>query len=79
MKVPFTLYTKRGEAAETALLDSGASENFLDLKTFEPLGLGKQQLETPRPVFNVDGTRNKAGLLTHFCNLTVNKDKISKS
>jgi hypothetical protein len=74
MHVPFTLYSSRGKAAEKALLDSGATENCLDLETAKRLKLGKQPLETPRPIFNVDGTRNKAGALTHFCDLMVVKD-----
>ena len=45
MKMRFTFKTVRSVAEETALLDSGASENFLDEKVWESLGIGQVQLE----------------------------------
>ena len=45
-------------AEETALLDSGATENFIDHATVVRLCLGTKKLEKPQQVFNVDGTYN---------------------
>ena len=56
IKVAFSHY--RGKAEETALLDSGATENFIDHTTVVKLRLGTKKLPKPRPVYNVDGTLN---------------------
>jgi hypothetical protein len=44
-KVDFLTYF--GKAEETALVDSGATENCIDLKTIERLKLGTQKLLKP--------------------------------
>ena len=46
-------------------------ENFIDYKTVARLRLGTQKLTIPRPVFNVDGTNNCHGTITHACDLIV--------
>jgi len=45
-------------AEETALLDSGVRENFLDEDVWKGLGIGRVRLKQPIPVHNVDGTEN---------------------
>ena len=54
-------------AEEYALLDSGATENFMDERMVQRLGIGRRAMKVPRRVFNVDGTENKCGTLTHYC------------
>jgi hypothetical protein len=56
---------------ETALLDSGATENFLDPRTVSKLRLPTQLLSKPRAIHNIDGTHNKAGSITRKCQLEV--------
>ena len=75
INVPFTFYCAHGTAEETALVDSGATENFMDNRMVEHLGIGKQEMTTPCQVFNVDGSKNKQGILTHYCLLRVKKGK----
>ena len=58
IEIPFSLSHYQGMAEETALLDSGATENFIDHTTVVCLRLGMKKLEKPRQVFNVDGTYN---------------------
>ena len=41
MKMRFTFKTVWSVAKETALLDSGMSENFLDEKVWQSLGIGR--------------------------------------
>ena len=48
-----------------ALLDSGANTTFIDVSVAKRLGLPLTPLETPIRVFNVDGSRNSAGDITH--------------
>jgi hypothetical protein len=60
---------KRAEA--TTLLDSGATENFINLQYARWLKLPIKQLEHPRKLVNVDGTENKAGALRYYTDLQV--------
>ena len=41
---PFTLYMHGKEAKEQALVDSGATHNFMDKSTVQGLGLGTKKL-----------------------------------
>ena len=54
-----------------ALLDSGANATFIDKAVTNRLGLTLEALTNPIHVFNVDGSRNLAGDVTHAVNLTV--------
>ena len=69
----FTFLSKRGRADERALVDSGATENFMDHSMVRRLGIGTRKLPVPRRIFNVDGTENIAGRLTEYCTLRVRK------
>jgi hypothetical protein len=60
---------KRAEI--TALVDSGATENFLNLTYARWLKLPIKTLAKPRKLFNVDGTENKAGELRFYTDLQV--------
>ena len=71
MKIDFTFKTKLKVAEREALLDSGASENFIDTRTWEKLGIGRFRLPRPVPVHNVDGTMNKQGRIEYYCWLRV--------
>ena len=67
MKMRFTFKMVQSVAKETALLDSGASDNFLDEKVWESLEIGRVRLKRPIPVHNVDGTENRNGEIQHYC------------
>ena len=54
-----------------ALLDLGATENFMNLAYAKWLRLPIKQLPEPRPVLNVNGTENKSGKLKYYTNLNV--------
>ena len=71
--VPFDFICARGKAKEEALVDSGTTENFINERMVWRLGIGKQEMETPCRVFNVDGTENLQGKLQHFCVLRVKR------
>jgi hypothetical protein len=55
---------KRAEAI--ALVDSGATENFMNLSYTKWLKLPIKQLLQPRKLYNVDGTENKSGELQFY-------------
>ena len=54
-----------------ALLDSGANATFIDKAVTERMGLTLEALANPIRVFNVDGSRNSAGDVTHTVNITI--------
>ena len=54
-----------------ALLDSRANATFINKAVVEQLGLTLEALANPIRVFNVDGSCNSAGDITHAINLTV--------
>ena len=60
---------KRAEA--TALLDSGATENFMNLGYAQWLHLPIKQLSQPQPLYNVNGSENKSGWLLFYTDLQV--------
>ena len=81
MKVPVSFRTLHATADKTILVDSGATDNFIHPKLLRRLGLGSQPLERPRKIWNIDGTTNKAGALTHCVDLEVrtgNRQEVMK-
>ena len=52
-----------------ALLDSGATGMFMDRKFAEGNAITMRQLERPIRVYNVDGTLNQGGSITHEVSL----------
>ena len=71
MKIPFIFQSNQSMAEEIALLDSGATENFITQEKVKELKLGFHRLQAPRRVYNVDGTENNRGRITEFCTLKV--------
>ncbi len=69
VRVFIHLNTKRAETI--SLLDSGATENFLNLDYTKWLNLPIKKLPFARKLFNVDGTENKAGQLQFYTDLAI--------
>ena len=77
MKVPVSFRTAYRRADKIVLVDSGATDNFIDPRTIKYYRLGTQKLAEPRKIWNIDGTTNKAGMITDFVDLSiwVNEEK----
>jgi len=73
LEVPITLHSFKGMAEEVALIDSGATENFIDQETVKKLKLRSKKLSEPIRLRNIDGTYNQSGSVTHFIDLLVNR------
>ena len=79
MTVCFFIHSIAKRAKATAFLDSGATENFMNLSYTKWLKLPIKELVQPRKLFNVDNTENISGELKHYTNLQVQTgSKITK-
>jgi len=63
------MHLKLKRADTIALLDLGATENFMSLQYAKYLQLSIKVLNEPRRLFNIDGTWNKAGDLKYYTDL----------
>ena len=58
-------------ADETALIDSSATENFIDVEVWRALNIGRFHLAKTILVHNVDGSINKNGNIDSYVWLKV--------
>jgi hypothetical protein len=78
MRVPVLIRTSYFMADKKALVDSGATDNFMHPVFAKRMGLGLQELQTPKKIFNIDNTTNKSGMITHYLDLNVCTNGIYK-
>jgi hypothetical protein len=71
MTIQTFLHSRLKRAETVTLLDSGATENFMNLEYAKFLQLLIQRLKEPRRLYNIDGTPNKSGELQYFADLQV--------
>ena len=71
MTIRFFIHSIAKRAEAIALVDSGATENFMNLTYAKWLRLLIQKLLQPRELFNVDNTKNKSGDLQFYTDLDV--------
>jgi hypothetical protein len=71
MTIRTYVHSKSKRAELVAVVDSGATENFINLQYAEYLQLPIKRLPEPRRLLNVDGTLNKGGTLQFYTNLNV--------
>jgi len=71
MTVRFYMHSAKKHAEGVTLVDSGTTENFINLEYARWLGLLIKHLEMPRKLFNVDGTINKAGALQFYTDVSL--------
>jgi hypothetical protein len=65
-------------ANKKALIDSGATNNFIHPRFAERMRLGTKKLTQPQKIWNIDGTQNKGGLLTEYIDLDVQTKHITR-
>jgi hypothetical protein len=58
-------------ANKQALVDLGATDNFMHPNFAKRMGLGMKALPNPKKIFNIDNTTNKSGMITHYLDLNV--------
>ena len=65
------IHSKSKRAEAITLLDSGATENFINIDYAKKMGLPIRRLLYERKLFNVDGTPNKAGALKYYVDMSM--------
>jgi hypothetical protein len=78
MHIPVSIRTSYFMADKKALVDSGATDNFMHPAFAKRMGLGLQLLPTPKKIFNIDNMTNKSGMITQFLDLNVRTNGINK-
>ena len=68
-----TFLFNKQKVAEIALLDSGATNNFIDQKAVERLHVQTTRLPQPHILYNVDKTENKSGQITRYIDLEITR------
>ena len=71
MRIPISFQTAYTRANKQILVDSGATDNFIHPWLIRQLGMGTQHLTQERKIWNIDGTANKAGMISEFIDLHV--------
>ena len=69
MTLQFYIQSIAKRAEGVALIDSGATKNFMNLDYARWLKLSIKELKQHRPLFNVDRTKNKSGALQYYTDL----------
>ena len=78
MRVPVLIRTRYFMADKKALVDSGATDNFIHPAFAKRLGLTMTPLEKPKWIYNIDNTSNKSGSITHSLELKVTTKGVDK-
>ena len=71
MTLRFFIHSIAKRAEAIALVDSGATKNFINLTYAKWLQLPIKQMEEPRKLLNIDGMENKSRELKYYTNLQV--------
>jgi hypothetical protein len=71
MTIQSFIHSKSKRAKTVTLLDSEATENFMNLQYTKYLQLPIRRLKEPRKLYNVDGSPNRSGELQYFTDLQV--------
>jgi hypothetical protein len=71
MQIPVSVRASYNMADVKALVDSGATDNFMHPNFARRMKIGQRELDKPKNIYNIDDTTNKAGQITHYLNLTV--------
>ena len=71
MSIKIFVHTLSKRAETSALLDTGATENFINKQYARRTRIPFKRLVKPRKIINVDGTENVAGTIRFYTDLEV--------
>ena len=78
MRIPVSIQTSYFTANKNALVDSGATDNFIHPNFVARMGIHPKVLDRPRRIWNADSMENKEGMITHYLDLEVETKGIQK-
>ena len=78
MTIRTYIHSSHKRAESSALLDCGATENFMSIDYAKWLRLPIKRLSAPCPLFNVDGTTNRKGDLFFYSDLKMKTGSVTK-
>ncbi len=79
MRIPVLFESAHATAEREVLVDSGATDNFISKNLLNRLKIGYLPVENPIKIWNVDGTHNQDGAITHFTDLQVHMGTETKT
>jgi hypothetical protein len=68
---PVNLWSSSIISEVDALIDSGATDNFISPEVIQHFEIPTRQIDEPRTICNVDGSLNKIGSVTHATDLAM--------
>ena len=72
LSIPIWIEDTEERSVETlGLIDSGAGGKFIDQKYAKRMGFKTHKLEKTLQVYNMDGTKNKQGMIKYYVNLNL--------
>ena len=77
--VQVNMHTRNLKANINALLDSGATDNFICPTEVNHFKIKTYPLSKPKIIRNVDGSKNSIGSVTSTCNLEVQHRNLKKT
>jgi len=78
MTIRTYIHSSHKRVESSALLDCGATENFMSMDYAKWLHLPIKRLQAPCPLFNVDGTTNRKGDLLFYSDLKMKTGSVTK-
>jgi len=71
IRIPVLFETAHATAEREVLIDLEATDNFICKNLLQRLKIATLPIEVPLKIWNVDGTHNQDGKITHFMDLQV--------
>ncbi len=79
MQIPVLFESAHATAEREVLVNSGATDNFISKNLLHRLRIGYLPVENPIKIWNVDGTHNQDGAISHFTDLQVHTGTETKT
>jgi hypothetical protein len=71
LQTPTLLQLSHSKAERQVLVNSGATDNFINPKLLRRMKIGQVPLQRTQTIWNIDGTHNKVGSITHYVDLQI--------
>ena len=71
VKAEVKMKSKEYQAVQYALLDSGSTHSFISPHLINRYQIPRIKINRPKPIRNIDGSRNSIGMVTHEVKLEI--------